>query len=207
MTTLLEMRGKVRNFIRDTNADEARRKVSDAELDDYLGYALSDYSMHFPKSKVYQVESPPASIEMPSDSLEAELVQVGADVWVEWKVEEGGTLPTSGKYWYRRGDEIAFASTPASAVSVWYRGTHPFPAGDDDSFTIPAFDEELLVLYAAAKFHQKMGTVAAKLDRFKERGERDDSPLVMMHDLLMREYQVKVAERMRGGTVRLRRIA
>ena len=210
MTTLAEMRAKVRNFIRDTNLDETRRKVTDDELDDYLGYALSDYSLHFPRQSLLEVDPPTATVSAPLDSVPGEnsvdLVQVGADIWTPWKVQEGESLPTSGKYWYWRGGEIAFASTPADAISVWYRGTYPFPAGVDDSFTIPTADEELLVLYAAAKFHQKMGTVAAKLDRFKERGERDDSPLVLMHDLLMREYNAKVSDRLHRGTVRVRRI-
>jgi len=96
MTTLSEMRAKVRNFIRDTNAEEARRKVTDAELDDYLGYALADYSMHFPLSRTLTVDPPSVSVAMPTDMVPGEnsieLVQVGADIWSAWKIQEGETL-------------------------------------------------------------------------------------------------------------------
>ena len=205
MTTLAEMRTRVRDFVRDTNADETKRKVSDAELNGYLQDGLSDYSWHFPLQKVADT-SPP--VTLPADAVPDEnavdFVEVSGVLWTLYKVEEGSSLPTTGKFWYWRGGSIELAPTPTSSVSVWYRALHPFPAEDAD-FTLPSADEELLVLYTAAKFHQKVGTVAAKLDRFKERGERDDNPLIMMHQVIMAEYHAKVSDRLRKGTVRLRK--
>ena len=59
----------MRNFIRDTNLDEARRKVTDEELDDYLGYALSDYSLHFPRQSLLEVDLPTATVSASLDSV------------------------------------------------------------------------------------------------------------------------------------------
>ncbi len=209
MTTLAEMRTRVRDFVRDTNADESRRKVSDAELDSYLRSALSDYSLHFPKHLVLDVTDPTATIDAPADMLPGEesvyMVVIDGETWTEKPISEGESLPTSGHYWYWRGGSITFPAAPSSIVSVWYRGLYPFPTADDDSFTFPIADEELVELYAAAKFHQKLGTVAAKLDRFKERGERDDNPLVMMHEVLLGQYNALVASRKHKGSVRMRR--
>jgi hypothetical protein len=206
MTTLLEMRTKARNFIKDTSGTP---KVSDEELTDYLHYALNDYSTHFPLRKVLDVDPPTATIDAPADVVpgenSVEFVEVSNTLWSRWKVEEGSSLPTTGKYWYWRGGSIAFPSTPTSAVSVWYLGLHPFPATDDDEFTIPLADQEMLVVYSAALFHEKVGTVAAKLDRFRESGKRDDNPLVLMHEVLFARYDKLVASRLPTGTIRLRK--
>jgi hypothetical protein len=206
MTTLLDLRTKVRNFIKDTGAAQ---KATDDELDDYLTYALNDYSTHFPQQRVFEVDPPTATVSIPTAAVpgenSVEAVEVAGAIWTYWKVEEGASLPTSGKYWYWRGGSITLPSVPSSAVSVWYRGIHPFPSGDDVDFTVPDADQELLVTYAAALFHEKVGTVSAKLDRFRERGERDDNPLVLMHEVLMRRYDKLVADRMPRGSVRLRR--
>ena len=206
MSTLADMRARVRNFVRDTNADT--QKLSDAELDDYLFYALADYSRHFPRQRVLEVDLPSRSVSAPPDMVPGEnsvfVVEVAGALWTEWRVGAGESLPTSGERWYWRGGAITFPAAPPGPVSIWYRGLHPLPSGEED-FTLPMADEEMLVVYAAAKFHQKLGTVAAKLDRFKERGERDDNPLIMMHEVLMAQYHQIVASRKHKGSVRVRR--
>jgi hypothetical protein len=206
MTTLSDLRTKVRTFIKDTGASQ---KVENTELDDYLLYALSDYSTHFPLRKVLEVDPPTATIAAPSDMVpgenSVEFIEVSSAIWSQWKVEEGVSLPITGKYWYWRGGSVAFPSVPASAVSIWYLALHPFPAADDVEFTVPLADQELLVVYAAALFHEKVGTIAAKLDRFKESGKRDDNPLVLMHEVLFARYDKLVASRMPTGTIHLRR--
>lgn len=208
MTTLLEMRDRVRDFVKDNNPDVSRRKVSDAELTVYLKDALNEYSYRFPLRSVAD-NAAAASIAPPTDMVPGEgsvnQVQVGSNLWSQWTIAEGESLPTSGKFWYWRGGTITFASTPTTTISVWYGAVWPFPATDGAAFTLPAADEELLVLYGAIKFHQKLGTVAAKLDRFKERGERDDSPLVMMHEVLLKQYEQLVASRRPHGSVRIRK--
>ena len=133
------------------------------------------------------------------------MVEINGETWTEKAVGEGEKLPGSGHYWYWRGGSITFPTAPTGTVYVWYRGLYPFPGGDAEPFTIPVADEELIELYAAAKFHQKLGTVAAKLDRFKEKGERDDSPVVLMHEVLIRRYLDLVADRKHRGSVRVRR--
>jgi hypothetical protein len=210
------MRTKVRNFTKDTNATP---KMSNEELDDYIAYALADYSRHFPRQMLLVVDPPTATASLPDDAVPDENsvdgVEVSSVLWSQWKVQEGQPLPVSGKYWYWRGGVITFPATPSGAITVWYRGLHPMPVevvedeepaeGAIVDFTVPVTDQELIVTYSTAKFHEKMGTVAAKLDRFKERGERDDNPLVLMHEVLFRRYHDMVGERLRRGTIRLRR--
>ena len=209
MTTLAEMRARVRDFVRDNNADPARWKVSDAELDSYLRQAVYDYSTHFPQQEVQEYAAPTAALTPPADMIPGESsvyqVEIDGDLWTELGFSEGESLPTSGHYWYWRGGKLTFPSAPTNTVYVWYRALYPFPATEDDAFTLPLADEELIELYAAAKFHQKLGTVAAKLDRFKEKGERDDSPVVLMHEVLMERYRELVADRKHRGSVRVRR--
>lgn len=208
MATLEEMRDRVRDFVRDTNTDIERRKVSDAELDVYLEEALAEYSVRFPMRSTDD-SSPAASIAPPSDIVPGDTslyqVEVNGVLWKQSTPAAGDTLPTSGTYWYWRGGQIALSSTPSTTVTLWYGATWPFPAQDTDPFTIPDNDLELLELYAAIKFHQKLGTVAAKLDRFRERGERDDNPLVMMHEVLRKQYEELVRARSHRGAARIRR--
>lgn len=212
MTTRGQMRESVRNFLKDTTT----KKASDAELDDYLDFALADYSYHFPRKLVaeytnLQLLTPPT--DMVPNGVEA--VEVDDSLWPQ--VTLGSTK--QGWFWY--GENIKLSRT-ASVARVHYRGLHAFivpegftvpldgdghPIGELKDYgvlTVPKADEELLQLYAAAKFHQKVGTIAAKLDRFREKGERDDNPLIMMHDVLMWQYHQKIDDRIKRGTVLIR---
>jgi hypothetical protein len=207
MTTLLDMRDRVREFVRDTRANS--QKVTDAELDSYIRDAIADYSRHFPRVLVTTIDPPGVPVSPPADMLPSEdavvWVEVDSALWQRYILEEGSSIPTSGKLWYWRGGEVMLATTPTTPITLHYHGLHLMPSQDGDTLTVPQADEELIELYAAAKFHQKMGTVSAKLDRFKERGERDDNPLVLMHEVLMKRYDQMVADRMHRGTVRIRR--
>ena len=212
MTTLSELRDKARNFVKDTgDGVSVPQKVTDAELNDYAVYAIADYSTHFPRSLV-QTNATPISLPItpPTDMIPGEdavqMVEISSKFWTEVTLAEGSALPSSGDYWYWRGGSIYLSSTPDVPVYVHYAGLHDLPAQDADVITVPAADLELIVVYMAAKFHQKMGTIAAKLDRFKESGKRNDNPLVTMHDLLMQDYMDKVADRMPRGTIRIRSI-
>ena len=207
MTTRAEMREKVRNFLKDTTT----QKASDEELNDYLDYALADYSQHFPRCLVAEytpaMDIPPPADMLPGESVDA--VEVDDTIWPQYYL--GATqMPSQCWYWY--GENIRLSEMPSRGVRLHYRGLHAFviPQGksyDEAELTVPLADEELILLYTAAKFHQKVGTIAAKLDRFRERGERDDNPLIMMHDLLMQQYQQKIDDRIRRGTFRLRRVS
>jgi hypothetical protein len=205
MTTLAELQTKVRNFVKDVNDTP---KVSDEELAEYIGYALADYSYHFPRMLVAEYEAA-ALLDVPTDMVpdenSVEGVEVSSELWTKAEIGQGEKFPTTGKFWYWRGSQVALASLPSVSIYLHYRGLHAFvaPEEGDAVLSVPKANEELLVIYAAAKFHQKIGTVAAKLDRFKERGERDDNPLVFMHDVLMRQYYAKIADRMPRGTVKI----
>lgn len=210
MTTLAEIRTKARNFIKDTgDGVSIPQKVSDVELADYANDAIGDYSRHFPRSLILTVTPPVSPIDPPTDILPGEdaVRQVEADgsFWTRVYPGEGVPLPSLGDYWYWRGGKIYLSSTPSTTLYIHYSGLHLRLMVDADILTVPLADEELIVIYMAAKFHQKMGTVAAKLDRFRERGQRDDNPLVLMHEVLMKDYNNKIADRMPRGTVRMRR--
>jgi len=209
VTTLVQLRQKARNFVKDTITDPTKQKVSDEELSDYALYAIADYSSHFPRSLVHLVNPPVASIAAPDDMVPGEssvdLVEVGGKFWAKVLLTEGVSLPTTGYFYFWRGGQLTLSTPPSSPVCVHYRGLHLMPEADEDVLTVPLADLELLVVYMAAKFHQKMGTVAAKLDRFKETGRRDDNPLVFMHDVLLQQYNEKLADRMHRGTVRVRK--
>jgi hypothetical protein len=196
MTTLAELRTKARSFIKDTgDGVTVPQKVEDDELNDYAVYAIADYSTHFPRALV-QTNATPVTVPLdpPTDMIPSEdavqLVEISSSFWTEVTLREGSSLPATGNYWYWRGEQIYLSSTPDVPVYVHYDGLHLLPTQDT---------------YMAAKFHQKMGTVAAKLDRFRESGKRNDNPLVTMHDLLMQDYLDKIADRMHRGTVRIRR--
>jgi hypothetical protein len=207
MTTLVEMRDTVRDFVRDDRANS--QKVTDAELTGYIRDAIADYSRHFPRSLVAVVDPAENPVASPVDMLPCEdaitWVEIGGIIWQEFTLTAGCTIPTSGNVWYWRGGQITLPATPSTPITLHYEGLHLMPAADDDVLTVPAANEELIKLYAAAKFHQKMGTVAAKLDRFKETGSRDDNPLVLMHEVLIARYEQMVADRLPRGTVHIRR--
>jgi hypothetical protein len=202
MTTVAEFVTKTRNFLKD------QRQVTDEEIIVFLGDAIADYSYHFPRGKVATVTPTGGVIALPADSVQdiVDGIEVDGTLWSEYTPEPGKALPTSGNCWYRYGDSIKLAAVPAGAVNLHYRAMYPIPVSAGEEIEVPRVDDELLVIYAAAKFHQKIGTVTAKLDRFREKGERDENPLIFMHDVLIRQYEQKVADRKRRGAVRLRRI-
>jgi hypothetical protein len=209
MTTFAQLKTKVRNAVKDTNPDT--QKVSDDELLDYCGYALADYSLYFSRHSLLVVDPPTATIAPPGDMVPGEnslkYVEVGSGTFLtKVQLGEGITLPTIGDYYCWRGGQVSLSATPQSVVTLHYQALHPTPDADDDVLTVPRADEELVVTYMAALVHRKLGTVAAKLDRFREAGKRDDNPLVLMKDVLMQDYNAKVADRLHRGTVRIRRM-
>jgi hypothetical protein len=212
MTTFAQLKTKVRNAVKDNSTNPASTpKVSDEELLDYATYALADYSRHFPIEKLLVVDPPAQAIARPDDMVPGEkslkLVEVGSGKFLtRVTLSEGAALPAVGDYYCWRGGQVVLSATPQSAVTLHYHGLHPYPAADEDALSVPLADEELIVTYMAALFHRKLGTVAAKLDRFRESGARDDNPLVLMYDVLMKDYNAKVADRLHRGTVRIRRM-
>ncbi len=212
MTTFAQLKTKVRNAVKDTNTSPTTTpKVSDEELLDYAIYALADYSRYFPIDKLAVIDPPARVIAAPVDMVPGEkslkLVEVGSGKFLaKVQLSEGTVLPTVGDYYVWRGGQVVLSTTPQSAVTLHYHALHPSPISDEDALTVPPADEELIVTYMAALFHRKLGTVAAKLDRFREAGARDDNPLVLMYDVLMKDYSAKVHDRLHRGTVRIRRM-
>ena len=214
MTTLTVLVANARLFLKDAT------KVTDDELISYAGDAVVAYSYDFPKTKVAAVTPAANLITIPTDALPTNTVialEAGGEMWPEIPMHEmGGVFPTTGKQWYWYGEQLKLATTPSSTVYLHYSAIRTIPVAyvpevlvppavhdplypAEAAIDVPRADEEMIVLYMAVKFHQKIGTVAAKLDRFREKGSRDDNPMVFMHETLMRRYYQMVAERRTGG--------
>lgn len=173
--------------------------------------ALRAYSYDFPR-KMDRVELAlsGSSYPLPSDYLEDIFVENPEDRYLSRRDPVPGraynVLSKSTQY-FIEGGALYLNGPTLEKVLLTYHALHPIPTSETDTafaLTIPDADIELIRLYVSAKIHGQMRAKQARLDRFDQgSGPRDDNPLLPEVNVLMREYERKVADRKGGGVVKL----
>lgn len=214
MTTWGSLRAFVRAELKDEN--DTKYKWSDTLLYLYLKDALADFSQYFPLPR-YQVElvyddvTPPIGYVLPSDFLKDVLVEspLGTHLIRYTKAPGKKLLEKNVPTHYRiEGKRLKLNATTDETVLLTYHALHPCPSAEDDNdfeLTIDLQDEELIRLYMKAEAHGFVRGKAARLDRFKPVGTRDDNPLIPEVEFTHQDYMAKVFERLGGKTHFLRR--
>lgn len=105
--------------------------------------------------------------------------------------------------------KINFVPAQGSTIVVNYLTGHSLLSDTNLSLatTIPDDDEELLSLYTQAKAFARIGGQTADLDRWREEGRRNDSPVIPWDSRLFAAYKAKLTQKQaRPRPMRLRRV-
>jgi hypothetical protein len=223
MTTWTEFLAEIRADLKD---DGATPRFSDKMLYVYTKDAVRDYSIWFPRRLDAVVLSPVgASYPLPANFISEIHVETAVGSFLERRAERPGTRFPNRKqpiYYFIQGGNLYVVCptvvSPLADIKLTYLATHAIPVSETDvadpdatppypgfTFTIPDADIELIRLYVKAQLYIQMRTRQSALDRFKERGSRDDNPLQPETLDLMRDYRAKIAERIAGGVISLYR--
>lgn len=213
MTTWADLLSDIR---RDIDDDGATPRYSDDLLYTYAKDAIRDYSTWFPRrlDRVVLSGTETGPYSLPSDVINVLFVECPEDRYLEQKpARPGARFPKeSGRPFYFSiiGGSLYLDGSPLSGNSVLltYEAIHSIPsAADDNAFalTIPEADEELVRLYVKSKVNERIRGKSARLDQYRERGQRDDNPLLPEVDEILDSYYAKIASRFKGGAHMLHR--
>jgi hypothetical protein len=212
MTTWGELLADIRSDLKDT---ASTKRWSDEALYLWAKDAMRDYSLYFPRviSRL-ELTADGGSYALPVDLVKDVTVECPKDRYLERRLERPGARyfrtgePTE---YYLAGGRLFPNSSPQDGERIYltYEAMHALPANAFDvemALTIPPLDEELIRLYIKAKANEQIRSQQANLDRFKlGSGDRSDNPLEPEVGNLMDAYRMKIAERTRGGIIRLYR--
>jgi len=142
VTTINALRTRLR-----TRLEESTAAVwSDAELDECLSSALADYSARFPAEAeaTISVANGATFATLPGEVLSMRRVISGDGVVIPSRGAPTGSAAGEELAWERFGDRLYFSRPlAAQTLTIWFRAMH-------DVSTLPAMDEELVILLAVA---------------------------------------------------------
>ena len=195
MTTLPDIRDRVRNDLRDLDADAAR--WSDAELDRHISRALADVSLAAPAEATTIVTTTPGSRELTTsvlpNFLELESVELPADafprrhvpfsVWADTITLETPSPPEGGR------------------ARLRYLARHTL---DEQGATLPEALEDVLATGAAG--YAAIAWAAYAIDRLTA-GDDVAERYRLWGEARLRAFREQLRERERPRRVRSRRTA
>ena len=191
MTTWAQLLSDIRSDLQDVSANP---RYPDTLLFLYAKDAILDYSQWLPR-RLDRVEIQPVgeAYPLPVDFLDDILVEYPLDHMLERRQERPGykyrTSLKPNRY-YLEGGNLYLNGPASDPVYLTYHATHSLPASEADQtflLTIPDKDLELIRLYAKAKAYGQTRGRQANLDRFKQKGVRDDNPIQPEVEDLMAE--------------------
>lgn len=227
-TTWESYRGDIRLELKDPNAT----KWGDDELRLYYNSAMKNYSQYFPQQKTNDytpvantrtydlptdIMSPVSdaivSLEYPENHWVAPLMAPSFKPgtyrevynWLNESVYIG-----AGLRYYAWGSSLFLTTDPEfldadEVFQLRYFGIHDLVSIPTDELSIPLVDEELIIWYVTAKAYQRISGQDANLQRWDERGRRNDSPLIPEHVWRMQMYQEGIRQRRKPEHKRLTR--
>lgn len=227
-TTWESYRNDIRLELKDPNAT----KWSDEELKLYYNSAMKNFSQYFPQEKTNDytpvaetreyalptdIMSPVSdaivSLEYPEnhwvDRLPAPAFKPGSyrEVynWLNESVYIG-----AGMHYYPWGGSLFLTADPEfldtdEVFQLRYFGIHDLMSLPADELSIDLVDEELIMWYVTAKAYQRISGQDANLQRWDERGRRNDSPLIPEHQWRMKMYHEGIRQRRKPEHKRLTR--
>lgn len=222
-----------RNDIRLELKDLSATKWVDEELRLYYNSAMKNYSQYFPQQKYHDytpvadtreyalptdIMSPVSdaivSLEYPENTwvapLPAPAFKPGTHREVYNWLKESLYTGAGGLQYYAWGPSLFLTADPAfvdtdEVFQLRYFGIHDMVSLPLDELSIPLIDEELIMWYVTAKAYQRISGQDANLQRWDERGRRNDSPLIPEHRWRMEMYQEGVRMRRKPEHKRLTR--
>lgn len=195
MTTLPEIRDRVRNTLRDLDLSAAR--WSDAELDRHIARALAEVSLAAPLEATTTVATTPGSRELSTtalpDFLELRAVELPADAFPHRSVPFtvwAGTVA------------LDLPSPPrGERARIRYLARHTL---DEEGSTLPeAFDD---ILATGAAGHAAIAWAAFAIDRLNA-GEDVAERLRRWGEGRLRAFREQLREQGRSRPLRTRRLA
>lgn len=202
MATWADLRTEIRYQLKDTAATP---RWSDAELLTYVNYALADYSRYFPlQSSCVTGLSGDGSTTLPED-YEVFAVEYPDDTFLpEISIKPGTRVWQGMRGWYQLENKlwVLHPDSPSTVTVHFYRARDRI-VNVTDVVNVPAADLELIVLYVLAKCTERVGEQSASLDRWRQQGQRDDNPLVVMVNHYYERYRQGIFERLGGRSLTL----
>jgi len=104
--------------------------------------------------------------------------------------------------WWRESNTLHVTPTTLEDIKLYYSTRHTHPTETTSVLTIPPLDELLIEKAMCGMAMDRMVSKAAVLDRWKEKGKRDDNPIIVARHNWMKEFEKGIAQRMAGRKLR-----
>lgn len=200
MGTWADLLAACRSWLGDTTG-----KYADAKLFGYAQTAIRDMSLRLPNVARATLALTNRAALMPADWIGSNAMRVFYGS-IELRQSES-VRPSSGFYCLSEG-ALAVASDYAS-LDVLYQAGYEVPAAydADEEVSVPEADWEPILWFVTALVFGEVAGKDAALQRWDEKGKRDDSPLIPEHRWRMIRYHDAVDIRRMArsaGTLRKR---
>ncbi len=207
MITWGSLLADIRADIKDTGE---RPRWPDDTLFLFAKDAIRTYSLDLPKL-VYREELAATNgvFALPANFLAVVTVELAEREYLEpFGVRPGISRrkPHRATQYYVAGGSLHLDVPPAGedTILLTYKALYEVPISKDDlacQITLPADDEETIRVYVKAKVSEQVRLSQSNLDRFKPgTGQRDDNPMLPEYETLMREFQLRIAQKL-GGSI------
>jgi hypothetical protein len=185
MPTLSEIADRAQNVL----ADSAAGTWPQATVEEWIKDAIKEYSASFPRQlgDTISTTADTHSYSLPSDFLEMVLVEYPTDedppeylnrlnrrdprFWASddfYDLEHKRDALTDGKIW------ISDDPDGTETITLTYLGHHDYSLASNDSITIPAEHEHLLILWVVWRAHQ---------EREADELQNPDTTIRMLHQM------------------------
>ncbi len=195
MTTLADIRSRVRTDLHDT--DSGAYRWSDDDLDRHIAHALDDVSRAIPLEQSAVVETTPGSRDLSLQSLEG-LIEVEA---VEYPVGDFPPSYTGFTAWSGTLSLHTPTAPDGSDAKFYYTARHVL---DDDGTTLPGHLEDLVAAGAGA--YAALEWAAFTIDRLNTGGDAVAKQYESWARARLTAFEQLLKHHARRNTIRPRRL-
>ncbi len=148
MTTLAEVRGRLRRMLEDTDA--AAPVWSDAELGEWLATAARDFGLRRPREATVTLAAVPGQTEylLPEGARRVVAVESPTGYPIPRRPPRVGHEAGAAQSWALFGGALQFGLPPTAPLTVRYRGLYPWPTADGATVELPDEGIDLTILGA-----------------------------------------------------------
>ena len=180
MSTLSDLRSALRTLLNDNVVGSYLWE--DSALNLHLNDALRSYGRSFPLERETTISTVAgqAAYDLPSECMT--VVRVAAPESAPDVMVEGGDAAGTGYELF--GGKLSLLPAPTEdgqSITVRYLAPHAPLALDTDVSTVPAFDEDLILAFAAVRALQSLAVEEAKRQLFEQRAGQSAEAAIALY--------------------------
>ncbi len=162
MTTLAEVRARLRRMLEDT--DPATRVWADDELHEWLATAAREYGLRCPREATATIAAVAGQSEyaLPGEARRVVAVASPAGYPVARRAARVGHEVGAAQSWAFFGGLLSFGLPPTAPLVVRYRGLYPWPTSDGATVELPDEGIDIAILGATVQALSRREIAAGK---------------------------------------------